>query len=89
MVVAAFSVVDKANQVRFFEKTFLMANISPEVVCGMLFLTLSIANIDFSGRELRWRTYTTKEALSTTKLVKLEEKKELQLPHSTRNIRST
>ena len=29
---------DKANRVRFFEKTFLVANISPEVVLGMLFL---------------------------------------------------
>ena len=53
MVVAAFSVEDKANQVRFFEETFLVANISPEVVFGMTFLTLSGADIDFSGRELR------------------------------------
>ena len=32
MVVIAFLVTDKANQVRFFEKTFLVANISPKVV---------------------------------------------------------
>ena len=32
MVVAAFLVVDKANRVRFFEETFLVANVSPEVV---------------------------------------------------------
>ena len=53
MVVAAFSVENKANRVRFFEETFLVANVSPEVVFGMLFLTLSGADIDFSGRELR------------------------------------
>ena len=47
MIVAAFSVINKANQVKFFEKTFLVANISPEVVFGMLFLTLSGSNIDF------------------------------------------
>ena len=52
MVVAAFSVVDKVNQVRFFEKTFLVANINLEVVFRMLFLTLSGANVDFLGREL-------------------------------------
>ena len=46
MVVAAFSVTDKANQVKFFEKTFLVANVSPEVVFDMLFLTLSGADID-------------------------------------------
>ena len=49
IVVAAFSVVDKANRVRFFEKTFLMANVSPEVVLGILFLTPSGADVDFSG----------------------------------------
>ena len=53
IVVAPFSVVDKANRVRFFEKTCLMANISPEVVFGMSFLTLSSVNIDFSGQKLR------------------------------------
>ena len=52
MVVAAFLVIDKTNQVIFFEKTFLVANISPEVVLGILFLTLSSANIDFLGCEL-------------------------------------
>ena len=53
IVVAAFSVEDKANRVRFFEETFLVANVSPEVVLGMLFLTLSGADVDFLGRELR------------------------------------
>ena len=53
MVVAAFSVEDKANRVRFFEEAFLVANVSPEVVLEMPFLTLSGADVDFSGRELR------------------------------------
>ena len=55
MIVAAFSMKNKANQVRFFEKTFLVANVSPEVVFKMLFLTLSGADVDFFdflGREL-------------------------------------
>ena len=76
MVVAAFLVEDKANRIRFFEKTFLVANVSPEVVFGMLFLTLSDANVYFLGRELRWRTYSTKEALPTTRRVELVGKKE-------------
>ena len=49
MVVTAFSVTDQANRVIFFEKTFLMANVGPEIVLGMLFLTLSGADIDFLG----------------------------------------
>ena len=53
IVVAVFLMMDKANQVRFFEEIFLVANFSPKIVFGMSFLTLSGANIDFSGRELR------------------------------------
>ena len=52
MVVAAFSVTDQTNRVRFFEETFLVANVSPDVVLEMPFLTLSSANIDFPKREL-------------------------------------
>ena len=76
MVVAAFSLMDKANRVRYFEETFLVANVSPEVVLGMPFLTLSGADVDFLDRELRWRTYTTQEALPTTRRVELVGKKE-------------
>ena len=76
MVVAAFSVEDKANQVRFFKEIFLVANVSPELVLRMLFFTLSGADIDFLGRELRWRTYTTKKALLTIRRVEIVGKKE-------------
>ena len=47
MVVAAFLMTDKVNQVKFFEKTFLVANFSLKVVYGMFLLTLSGADIDF------------------------------------------
>ena len=53
MVIAAFSVTDQANRVRFFEKTFLIANVSPDVVFGMPFLTLSGADVDFPKRKLQ------------------------------------
>ena len=76
MVVMVFLIIDEANRVNFFKETFLVANISPEVVFGMLFLILSVANIDFLDWKLRWRTYITKETLATTKRVKLVEKKE-------------
>ena len=75
-VIAAFLVVDKTNQVRFCEEIFLVANISLKIVLGISFLILSNADIDFSGRELQWRTYITKEALPTTRRVKLVGKKE-------------
>ena len=49
IVVIAFSVMDKAYRVKFFEKTFQVANISLEVILGMFFLTLSDADINFLG----------------------------------------
>ena len=76
MVVVVFSVVDKANQVRFFKETFLFANVSPSVVFEMLFFVISSANVDFSGRELCWRTYTIKKALLTTRRIELVGKNE-------------
>ena len=76
MVIVAFLVTNKTNRVRFFEETFLMANISPEVIFGMPFLTLSGADVDFLSRELRWRTYTTEKALLTTRRVELVDQKE-------------
>ena len=76
VVVAAFSVMDKANWVKFFKKTFLVANISPKVVFRMLFLTLTSADVDFSDWELWWKTYITKKALLTTRCIELVRKKE-------------
>lgn len=52
ILVAAFSMINQANQVKFFEKTCLMANVSPEVILKIFFLALSSANIDFLDWEL-------------------------------------
>ena len=76
MVVTVFSVVDKANRVKLFEETFLVAHTSPEVVLEMLSLTPSGADVNFLGWELWWRTYTTEEAFPTTRHIKLVGKKE-------------
>ena len=47
IVVVAFLIIDKANQVRFIKETFLIANVSPKVVLKMFFFTLNSADIDF------------------------------------------
>ena len=52
IVVAAFSVTDQPNRIRFFEQTFLIANVSPDVVHGMPFLTLSGTDVDFPKKKL-------------------------------------
>ena len=52
MMIAAFLVTDQADRVKFFEKTFLVVNVSPDVILGILFLTLNGADVDFPKREL-------------------------------------
>ena len=69
MIVAVFLIINQVNRVKFFEETFLIANISLDIVCEMLFLTLSSANVDFSKKKLRWRFYTIKKAYPITKQV--------------------
>ena len=76
MVLADFQVEDKLGRARFFQETFLLADISAEVVLGMPFLTLSNADVQFVEKELTWRSYTTAKALPTTKRVELINKKE-------------
>ena len=53
MVIAALSVNDQADRVRFFKETFLVANVSLDMVFGILFFTLNDADVDFSKRKLQ------------------------------------
>ena len=57
MISSAISIIDKANQVKFFEKTFLVANVNSKIVFRMFFFTLSNANINFLGQKLYLRIY--------------------------------
>ena len=52
IVLASFQVEDKLGKIRFFQETFLLADINMEVVLGILFLILSNADIQFTEREL-------------------------------------
>ena len=45
MILASFQVKDKLGKARFFQKSFLLADISAKVVLGMLFLTFNNANV--------------------------------------------
>ena len=45
IVLASFQVGDKFERTQFFQKTFLLADISTEVVLSILFLTLSNADV--------------------------------------------
>ncbi len=52
MVVSTFLVLDKDERERFFEKSFLLANVSPDIVIEMPFLTMSNADVDFQAQDL-------------------------------------
>ena len=75
-VLADFQIEDKLGRARFFQKTFLLADISTEVVLDMPFFTLSNTDVQFVEKKLTWRSYTTAKALPTTKRVELIDKKE-------------
>ena len=76
MVLASVKIEDKLERARFFQKTFLLVDISVKMVLRLPFLTFSNANIQFIKKELIWRSYTIVEALPTTKQIKLIDKKE-------------
>lgn len=76
MASASFSLQDILKMIKFFEKTFLLANTSIEIVLGMLFFSLRKTDFEFEIREFIWRSYIVAEALSTISRVKLIDKRE-------------
>ena len=52
MIVSTFSLLDKDSWERFFEESFLLTDVKPDIVLGILFLTISNADIDFQARNL-------------------------------------
>ena len=67
IVIAAFQVFDKLGHFCFFYKTFLLAKIRMDMVFAMFFLTFNNADIQFANKNLAWKTYITKKALSTNR----------------------
>lgn len=47
IVVFTFFVWEKDGRLRFFEKSFLLANIKPDIIFGMSFLSINNTNVDF------------------------------------------
>lgn len=59
----------------YSEKTFLLADISLEIVLGMFFFIFSKADILFVEKKLILRFYSTIKAISTIKRVEMINKK--------------
>lgn len=54
----------------------MLANISKEIVLGMLFLAISNADFMFDTEKFTWRSYTITKALTTTNRMEFINKKE-------------
>ncbi len=52
IVVSIFSVSNKDSWERFFEETFLLANVKSDIIVEMLFLTMSNADVNFQAWDL-------------------------------------
>lgn len=52
MVLTNFQIEDKLEKARLFQKMFLLADLSVELVLGMLLLTFSNADIKFAKKKL-------------------------------------
>lgn len=76
IVITFFLVDDKDEKSWFFEETFLLANINMNIALRILFLTLSIIEVNFTNREFKWKSYTIVKAFPTTKQVELVRNKE-------------
>lgn len=78
-MIASFLVDDINKKFSFFEKIFLLADISIDIVLGMLFLTLSNIKVNFNNQELKYKLYTLAKALSTIKYIDIIRKKEFAI----------
>ncbi len=67
---------DKDSKERFFEESILLTDVIPSIVLRMPFLTMSNDDVDFQAQNLQYKTYTTQDALPSTRQVELIRKKE-------------
>ncbi len=49
MLVSTFSILNKDSRVWFFEKSFLLVDVKPDVVFGMLILIISNVDMHFKA----------------------------------------
>lgn len=79
IVLASFQVDNKLKRVQFFQKTFLLTNISRDIILGMFFLTFSNAGVLFVDKKLTWWSYLLVKTLPITKWVQIISRKEFAI----------
>lgn len=76
IVLPKFSLQNSLRKIRFFKKTFLLANTNMEMVLRILFLAPSNINCQFITEELTCKSYIIVEILPSTSRVELINKRE-------------
>lgn len=76
MVLASFPVKNKLEKAYFFQKTFLLVDISIGLVLNIVFLFFQNAKIQFGRKQLNQKSYIVAEALFTTTQIESIKKKE-------------
>lgn len=84
----SFFLQNSLKKVQFFKKTFLLADISMEVVLRISFFFFNNGNFQLNIRELNWSSYIIAEVLSTTTKVELINKKKFAKAILDRKFRS-
>lgn len=52
IVLASFQIKDKLRKIQFFRKTFLLTDISVEIILNIFFLIFNNTNIQFAKKKL-------------------------------------
>lgn len=68
-----FQQEDEKGHVRYFQDTFLAADIDTRMILGMPWLAMANPNIDWAKKSFKWREYTVVAAMTTTCRVDLIE----------------
>lgn len=89
MVITWFQVSNKLNRARVFQKTFLLADNSINIILGIPFLTLNNTNIIFVERKLTWKSYIIAEVLPTIWQVKIIDKKKFTKVALDENVKAS
>lgn len=71
IAIASFLLQDKHERDCFFEKIFLLANTSMDVVLEMPFFALSNADVQFTNNDLKQRSYIVQDTLLIKKRVEI------------------
>lgn len=88
IVSTSYLLQNSLKKVQFFQKTLLLANISIEIILGILFLVFNNIDFLFGAEKLTWRSYTIVEALPIICQIKLINMREFAKAVLNKNLKT-